>query len=123
MGYRILLTGSRSWTNRSQLAFELGVEVGYGMRESDDVIVIHGDCPSGADRMARDICSSNGINQEKHPAQWAKLGKGAGFSRNADMVNLGADVCLAFIRDDSPGATHCAALAESKGIPVRRFTA
>lgn len=38
-----------------------------------------------------------------------------------EMVNAGADVCLAFVRNMSKGASHCAHAAELSGIPVKRF--
>lgn len=42
----------------------------------------------------------------------------AGDYRNAGMIARGADVCPAFIKDHSHGATHCAALATRTGILV-----
>jgi hypothetical protein len=39
------------------------------------------------------------------------------------MVDLGADICLAFIKDQSAGASHCAARAIAAGIPTLKFTA
>lgn len=37
------------------------------------------------------------------------------------MVALGADRCVAFIHNGSPGTTQCADLAKQAGIPTTRI--
>ncbi len=123
---RVLVTGSRTWDDWATVYGALEGE--HHQAAGKCLLVVHGDCRSGADALAgqwADLARRQGLNvdQEPHPADWEYYGKAAGFRRNAEMVALGAAVCLAFIRDGSRGATHCADLAEKAGIPTRRFTA
>jgi YspA, cpYpsA-related SLOG family len=142
---RILVTGSRDWMDRYTIAQELvryitenaemlvdshGFPVTW---DTEGWVIVHGDCPTGADHYADDWGYGNLVQVEPHPAQWRRYGKAAGFRRNVEMVDLGADVCLAFInpctKRDCPqpqphgshGTTMCAALAETAGIETRRF--
>lgn len=115
---RILVTGSRTWADYPRVVAAIAEAAG---RANTTPVVIHG-AARGADTLAATAARSLGIEVEEHPANWEAHGRAAGILRNRLMVDLGADVCLAFIRDDSRGATHCAALAESRGIPTRRFT-
>ena len=132
---RILVTGSRDWEDRlavyrvlNQTCEEFGLnykpdEYGNTMPDPSKVTIVHGACPTGADLWADEWCIGNFFEAERHPAEWDKFGKRAGFRRNAEMVSLGADVCLAFIKNSSKGATMTADLAEKAGIPVTRYIA
>ena len=127
---RVLTTGSQLWTDKKLIFQELDWALQDMHLDTDSEYVfelVHGDCPNGADAMVNEwgeFRKSQGfpIKIEKHPADWKGPRKrGAGYARNAEMVKLGADRCLAFILNESNGSTHCADLAEAAGIPTERF--
>jgi hypothetical protein len=111
MSQRILITGSRTWTAATLLRTTLA----HWRQVYPDAVLVHGAC-RGADLIAAGIWQGWHLPTEPHPADWAQHGRAAGFLRNQHMVDLGADVCLAFIRDHSRGAEHTAALATAAGI-------
>ncbi|MGW3428003.1 DUF2493 domain-containing protein [Streptomyces melanosporofaciens] len=120
--YRVLVTGSRDWDDYDLVRDNLATAV----YQQVPAIIVHGACPKGADAIASWWVRQHrviGLTEERHPANWRINGKGAGFIRNQHMVNLGADLCLAFIKNGSRGASHTANLAEAAGITTRRWTA
>lgn len=115
---RILITGSRDWDDSETIYVSLNSLREYWPNE--ELTVVHGGA-KGADAVAGLWANStHGVVEEVHPADWNQYGKRAGFVRNSEMVNLGADVCVAFIKDNSKGATMCADLAEKAEIPTAR---
>lgn len=137
--YRILITGSRDWTNETRVAFALGAACSRLLKGNggypNQFTVVHGACPSGADALADRIARDQGMAVEVHPADWETNGRAAGLVRNAAMVDLGADICLAFCMPctksgctkpkphDSHGTTHCLERAKAAGIEVRHVRA
>jgi hypothetical protein len=116
---RILVTGSPDWDDEAGVRNAL-TELSAG--HPGPHTLVHGACPTGTDALADRIAADLGFTVERHPARWRRYGRSAGYRRNAAMVVLGAEVCLAFIRDGSPGASMTARLAEEARIPVRRHT-
>lgn len=116
---RILITGSREWENQFLIHNTL-TNLYWMLPDGRDVVLVSGKCERGADAMCESTARHLGWQIEEHPAKW-ELGKSAGFTRNAEMVALGADMCLAFILNESKGATMTANLAEKAGIETLRF--
>ena len=130
---RILITGSRDWASDAILSNAVAEAIPDNLTR---VTLVHGACPTGADLFASQLARRwRRFNEEAHPADWDTHGRAAGPIRNQAMVDLGADLCLAFIgpctsprchkpgRHPSHGATHCADRAEKAGIPTRRYLA
>lgn len=128
---RILITGSREWDNHKSIYHRIAEVIDAWIMDHPGidrakplgwVTIVHGACPKGADKIA-DIFSESVLRKEaeKYPADWRVFGKSAGFKRNLRMVNTMPDVCLAFIRDNSKGATMCRDMAKRSGIPTETF--
>jgi YspA, cpYpsA-related SLOG family len=86
-------------------------------RYGNDLVVVHGAAP-GVDQSFAEACGEVGIPAELHLANWDALGKAAGPKRNREMVELGANPCLAFHRTlaASKGTKDCVRQALAAGI-------
>lgn len=141
------MTGSRSWRDGSLIREKLAHCLDTARAQHVGLVVVHGNCRSGADAYAdawgrwhEKNITDVAVTVEAHPAGWEAACRpecqphhrrtdprgwtvcpAAGFYRNEEMVHSGADEVLAFIADESKGATHCAAYAETAGLHVTYF--
>lgn len=119
---RILVTGSRNWTDRDTIRRALGKALGEYTTIGTPVLV-HGNA-RGADRIAEDAWMEladhvpGGLRVERFEADWRQHGRAAGPNRNAAMVATRPAVCLAFPLGESRGTRGCMRLAEAAGIRV-----
>ena len=120
---RVLVTGSRDWTgvygtDRIHTVLEYLHMFAAALRQP--LTIVHGDGP-GADQTidAWAVRRENaGVTVERHPARWNPLRKAAGPIRNREMIYLGADMCIGFLKDSSKGTTGTLVLARQAGIPT-----
>ena len=116
--FRLLITGSRSWSDVAVIEREFEVVAEH---EGANVMLVSGGA-KGADTLCEQVAEKYGWVVERHLPDWS-VGKRAGFDRNKVMVDSGADFCLAFILDDSAGATQCSRIAKEAKIPTKRIKA
>lgn len=100
-----LVTGSRQWSRYAPIVMKLQ---GYDL-------LMHGGCPTGADKLAEEAAAELQIDSLILRAKWTREGKAAGPRRNERLVlkarelrEQGHDVdCYAFPIGESPGTRHC----------------
>jgi len=102
-----VITGSRDWSTYGDIANDL--------KTFDPDLVVHGNCPRGADRMAEDWAKANGINIRHFNANWKYDGKRAGMLRNGEMISWASNMAagkhqikvFAYRLNSSPGTSDC----------------
>lgn len=114
MTKRILVTGSRDWEDATTIFEALNTVV---KKWGTDVVIVHGGA-KGADTLAGAWAKVNFIAEEVHLANWKQYGRSAGMIRNAEMAKTGADICLAFSKNESSGTQGMIKLAKASRIPV-----
>ena len=121
MTARILMTGSRDWTDRDAVVRALSDAT---KNLTLPITLVHG-AARGADSLAaaqwlkwHQQWPAEYAAPEGHPAAWREHGKRAGHLRNAHMVSLGADILVTFALPTSVGTFDCADKARAAGIPV-----
>ncbi len=118
---KILVTGSRDWSSREAIWDAISGACDPHWRECPyDVVLIHGGA-RGADTIAGEYATYEGIEVIVCLADWNKYGKSAGVIRNNHMLDMDPDVVLAFQRNKSRGTQHCIGEARRRGIPVKLF--
>lgn len=119
---RLLITGSRHFNDAGLMSAAISDAIstlrGFGFTR---VVLVCGGA-RGADMLAAHIGRSMGLEIEAHPARWDVYGKAAGPVRNKEMVELGADLVLAFPVGESRGTRGCMQLAVEKGCAVVNVT-
>lgn len=133
---RILITGSRRMKDPGPIR-----DAFWEWRAAFDelegpplasITVVHGAGPGdsetgapGCDQLTDEFFRKQfpEITVEPHPPLESKFGRwpGAGPRRNEFMVELGADVCLAFPCRRSKGTVDCYTKAIRAGIPTRVY--
>lgn len=115
------MTGSRDWTDGDAIeeALVMAVDTPTPFGPYSHVTVVHGGA-RGADTLAHLAARRLGMQTEVHRPDWS-VGARGGIERNIRMIETQPDICLAFILNQSTGATHCANAAEKVGIQTIRF--
>jgi len=113
--YYVIVTGGRRYGDQIRVNTELN-EVRLSVPNDQTLVIVQGDA-RGADYLAKEWASTMGLPYFSFPAQWNKLGPGAGHIRNREMLEaIPIQRVIAF--PGGVGTASMVQLAEKAGVPV-----
>lgn len=136
--HRVIVTGSRKWADDNLVYADLEYQLTYAQSIGAVLVVRHGKNPRGADAAAAAWAKwarPRGVVEDPVPADWGRdctalcthrprtradgstYCPAAGNLRNQNMVDKGADICLAYPLDGT-GTQDCMKRAAAAGIPT-----
>lgn len=118
---KVLVTGSRTWPRpwivKSYLDKTMAIVLDELWNGRHDMWLIHGHCPKGVDAFADEWAEEVGCFRVRYPVDWKNDGWNAGKIRNLKMIQIERPhICIAFIHNNSGGASHCLKEAKLAGI-------
>lgn len=130
---RVIVTGSRDWTDRQRVYDALNETY----RTYGPFVLVHGACSTGADFFAHEWYTLASrlvpIQEDPFRADWRARGGAAGPERNERMVKAGGQLLLAFLGPctrphcaepkphDSHGTAGCVDLTRKAGMEIKEF--
>ena len=122
---RVIIAGSRDFDDFPKLmnsSIEILTEISKKRDDLDRIRIISGTA-RGADKLGEQYAKIAGYELSKFPADWGKLGKRAGYVRNAEMAKFAVEdgnygVLIAFWDGQSRGTKHMIDLANKYGLEV-----
>ena len=118
---RVCITGSRDW-GRPEMIYKALDGISFLCEAMDvEMVIVHGGCPTGADKAAEDWAMDNfsaRVKLQRYLAQWDRYGKRAGPLRNQEMAESQPDLVLAFWDGKSAGTRHMIETAVIHRIPT-----
>jgi uncharacterized protein YeaO (DUF488 family) len=112
---RIVIGGSRTFKDYNFFKNKVD-EIFKDIKE--EITIVSGKCPSGADAFAEKYAQENNIPFEGYPADWDKYGKSAGYIRNEAMAKVG-QMLIDFWDGQSKGSKHMIDLGNKYNLDVR----
>ena len=118
---RVLFSGSRQFDD-DQAVIRILEKLISRVDSTSQITIVHGGA-AGLDSMVGVLAHHAGMTVEVHYANWQKHGNAAGVIRNQEMVDLGANMLVAYPLPGGRGTQDCIKRARKANIPTMIYDA